>query len=107
MAKTKIPIRKKRLVLKTLSLSLSLLAFLLVFFELALTMHGGWDDVNFGIVFITPLISAVAMLFAIVNSVKFRSKSREIIPALSMVAVSALFFCYVMIYTSTIFLARA
>ena len=107
MAKTKIPIRKKRLIMKIISLALSLFAFLLVFFELSLTMHGGWDDVNFSIVFVTPLISAVAMVFAVINEVKFRSKTHEIIPALSMVAISALFFCYVMIYTSTSFLTRA
>lgn len=101
------PIRKKRTIFKAVSSSLSLLAFLMVLFELSLTMHGGWDDVNFGVVFIAPLIAAVAMLFAIVNAVKFRSKSYEIVPALAMVAVSALFFCYVMVYASATFLARA
>lgn len=107
MAKTKMKIRKKRAILKTFSLGLSLLVFLLVFFELSLTTHGGWDDVNFGIIFICPFIAAVAMLLAIVNHVKFHSKTREIIPALSMVGVSALFFCYVMVCMSTIVLTNS
>jgi len=107
MAKTKTPIRKKRAILKTISLAFSILAFLLVFFELALTMHGGWDDVNFGIIFICPFLAAVGLLVAIYNSVKMRSKSHEIIPALAMVGISALFFCYVMIYTLTVVLAKS
>ena len=107
MAKTKTPIRKKRAIMKTISLFLSIIAFLLVFFELSLTMHGGWDDVNFGIIFVCPLIAAIAMLVAIINNVKFRAKSHEIVPALTMVGLSALFFCYVMIYTSTTVLARS
>ena len=107
MAKIKMKIRKKRAILKTISLALSLLAFLLVFFELSLTTHGGWDDVNFGIIFICPLIAAIAMLVAIVNNVKLHAKSHEIIPALSMVGVSALFFCYVMICLSSIVLKNS
>jgi hypothetical protein len=107
MAKTKMKIRKKRAILKTFSLGLSLLVFLLVFFELSLTTHGGWDDINFGIIFACPFIAAVAMLFAIVNHVKFHSKTHEIIPALSMVGVSALFFCYVMVCMTTIVLTNS
>jgi hypothetical protein len=107
MAKTKITMKKKRSVLRRISIGLSILSFLMVFFELALTMHGGWDDVSFRIVFITPLIAALAMIAAILNIVKFHAKSHEIIPALSMVAISALFFCYVMVYTSTVMLAQS
>jgi hypothetical protein len=107
MAKTKIGIRKKRQIAYIVSLFLSMLAFLLVFFELSLTIHGGWDDINYTIIFATPLISALAMIFAIVNITKFRAKSAGLIPALSMVMISALFFCYVMVYTSTALLARA
>ena len=101
MAKTKMKIRKKRAILRTFSLFLSLLTFLLVFFELSLTTHGGWDDINFGIIFCCPFVAAV------VNNVKFHSKSHEIIPALSMVGASALFFCYVMVCMSTIVLASS
>ncbi len=107
MAKTKMKIRKKRAILRTFSLFLSLLTFLLVFFELSLTTHGGWDDINFGIIFSCPFVAAVAMLLAVVNNVKFHSKSHEIIPALSMVGASALFFCYVMVCMSTIVLASS
>ena len=107
MAKTKMKIREKRAILKTISLFFSLLSFLLVFFELSLTTHGGWDDVNFGIIFVCPLIAAVAMLLAIINNVKFHAKSHEIIPALSMVGASALFFCYVMVCISTIVLTSS
>lgn len=107
MAKTKMKLRKKRAILKTISLFFSLLSFLLVFFELSLTTHGGWDDVNFSIIFVCPFIAAIAMLLAIVNSVKFHAKSHEIIPALSMVGVSALFFCYVMVCMSSIVLTSS
>ena len=107
MAKTKIPIKKKRLFLRSISLGLSLLSFLTVFFELTLTTHGGWDDLNYGIIFATPLIAAVAMIAAVINIAKYRAKSLEIVPALSMVGISAMFFCYVMLYTSTTLLANA
>lgn len=107
MAKTKIPIRKKRYILKAVSLTLSSAAFLLVFFELSLTMHGGWDDVNYDIIFVCPFIAAMAMIFAIINHVKFRSKGHEIVPAVTMVGISALFFCYVMVYTTTTLLAKS
>ncbi|MCQ2571227.1 MAG: hypothetical protein MJ154_03200 [Candidatus Saccharibacteria bacterium] len=107
MTKIKISIRKKRFILKVLSLCLSTVAFLLVFFESTLTLHGGWDDINYDIIFTCPLIAAISMIFAIINNVKFRSKSYEIVPALSMVAISALFFCYVMVYTTTSLLASS
>ena len=93
--------------MRDLSLLLSVLSFLLVFFELNLTFHGGWDDLNFKVIFVTPLVAAVALIAAVVNVAKFRAKSRIIIPALSMVAISALFFCYVMITTSVTMLARS
>jgi ABC-type Fe3+-siderophore transport system permease subunit len=107
MAKTKTPIKKKRFLLRTISLGLSALAFLLVFFELVLTMHGGWDDLSYRVIFVAPFVSAVAMVVAVINIAKNRAKSHEIIPALSMVAISTLFFCYVMVYMSTAMLARS
>ena len=98
--KTKIPIKKTRLVLRVVSLSLSLLAFLVVFFELTVIIHGGWADVSHSAVFIAPLFASVGMLAAVINIVKYRSKGKELVPALAMVVMSALFFCYVMLYTS-------
>jgi hypothetical protein len=78
-----------------------------VFFEITLLFHGGWDDVNYTAVFAAPLVAAIAMLISIANIVKFRAKSHEIIFALSMVAASALFFCCVMLFTSTTYIAGA
>ena len=98
--KTKIPIKKTRLILRVASLSLSLLAFLVVFFEMTVIMHGGWADVSHSAVFIAPLFASVGMLAALVNIVKYRSKGKELVPALAMVVMTALFFCYVMLYTS-------
>ena len=98
--KTKIPIKKTRLILRVASLSLSLLAFLVVFFEMTVIMHGGWADVSHSAVFIAPLLASVGMLAAVVNIVKYRSKGKELVPALAMVVMTALFFCYVMLYTS-------
>ncbi len=98
--KTKIPIKKTRLILRVASLSLSLLAFLVVFFEMTVIMHGGWADVSHSAVFIAPLFASVGMLAAVVNIVKYRSKGKELVPALAMVVMTALFFCYVMLYTS-------
>ena len=98
--KTKIPIKKTRLILRVASLSLSLLAFLVVFFELTVIMHGGWADVSHSAVFIAPLFASVGMLAAVINIVKYRSKGKELVPALAMVVMTALFFCYVMLYTS-------
>ena len=98
--KTKIPIKKTRLVLRVVSLSLSLLAFLVVFFELTVIMHGGWADVSHSAVFIAPLFASVGLLAAVINIVKYRSKGKELVPALAMVVMTALFFCYVMLYTS-------
>ena len=107
MAKTKISIREKRKYTFCLSIVFSCLAFILVFFEFTLLFHGGWDDVNYTAVFAAPLVSSIAMLLAIINIVKFRAKSHEIVFALSMVAVSALFFCCVMLFTSTAYIAGA
>ncbi len=98
--KTKIPIKTKRLTMRIISLSLTVLAFLVVFFELTVIIHGGWADVSHSAVFIAPLFAAVAMLAAVINIVKFRSSGKELVPALAMVVVTALFFCYVMLYTS-------
>jgi hypothetical protein len=98
--KTKIPIKKTRLILRVASLSLSLLAFLVVFFEMTVIIHGGWADVSHSAVFIAPLFASVGMLAAVVNIVKYRSKGKELVPALAMVVMTALFFCYVMLYTS-------
>lgn len=98
--KTKIPIKKTRLILRVASLSLSLLAFLVVFFEMTVIMHGGWADVSHSAVFIAPLFASVGMLAAVINIVKYRSKGKELVPALAMVVMTALFFCYVMLYTS-------
>ena len=106
MAKTKMKIRKKRAIFRTLSIFFTILAFLFVFFELSLITHGSWDDVKFSIIFVSPLLAALALLFAIINNVKFHAKSHEIIAALSIVGISALFFCYVMLYASSTVLAR-
>ena len=106
MAKTKINIREKRHIVHVITICLAAVAFISVFFELSLLFHGGWDDVNYTIVFATPLVAAAAMLFAILNVVKFRSKPRDLIVSLSMVAISSLFFCFVMVYTSTVYLAN-
>lgn len=92
--------------MRAISLGCSLVAFILVFFELSLIMHGDWDDVNYTVVFAAPLISAAGMLFAIFDIVKFRAKTHELVTALTMVAISALFFCYAMVYASSIYLAR-
>ena len=98
--KTKIPIKKTRLILRVISLALTLLAFSGVFFEVTVIAHGGWADVSHSAVFVAPLFASVAMLAAVINIVKFRSKGKELIPALAMVIITALFFCYVMLYTS-------
>lgn len=105
MAKTKISLKEKRRFVRAFSLGCSLVAFMLVFFELSLMMHGDWDDVNYTGVFVAPLIAAAGMLFAIFNIVKYRAKTHELVAALSIVAISALFFCYAMVYTSSIYLA--
>jgi hypothetical protein len=101
MAKTKISIKKKRAITRLLSYFLSAIAFLLIFFELILTVHGNWDDLNYTMIFAAPAVAASSMIVAVVNIVKYRAHSSGLVPALSMVAVSALFFCYVMLYTST------
>ena len=98
--KTKIPIKQKRLFLRVISLSLTILAFLVVFFEITVILHGGWADVSHSAVFIAPLFASIGMLAAVINIVKFRSRGKELVPALSMVVLTALFFCYVMLYTS-------
>lgn len=100
MAKTKRTVKKQREKFRLLSLCIGFLAFLLVFFEFVLTMHGGWDDLSYRVIFAAPLVAAVSLIFAIINIVKYRAKGYEIIPPLSMVAVSSLFFCYVMVYVS-------
>lgn len=107
MAKTKISIREKRHIVHVFTLSLTAVAFISVFFELSLLFHGGWDDVNYTIVSATPLIATAALLLSIMNVVKYRSKSRDLVASLSMVAVSSLFFCFVMVYTSTVYLANS
>ena len=99
--------KKRREFFRFASLGLSLIAFLLVFFEFMLTTHGGWDDINMTIIFLTPLVAAIAMIIAIVNIVKNRARSHEIISALSVVVISSLFFCYVMVYSSTVLLASS
>ena len=106
MIKTKIPIKKKRFALRFASLFLSLLAFLVVFFELMLTLHGGWADINYSAIFVAPFFAALGLLLAIFNVVKFRSKGRELVPALSMVVISAFFFCYIMVYMSRVLIAQ-
>jgi len=100
MAKTKIAIKKRRQILRDLSISFSILSLILVFFELLLTLRDDWDDLNMGAVFVAPLFASVGMMLAILNIVRCRAKSKEIIFALAMVAVSALFFCFVMVSTS-------
>lgn len=100
MAKIKISIQKRRQILRDLSISFSVLAFILVFFEFCLALRDDWDDLNMGAVFVAPLFAAVGMMLAILNIVRCRAKTREIIGALAMVALSALFFCFVMLSTS-------
>ncbi len=100
MAKTKISIKKRRQILRDLSIFFTALSSILVFFELCLALRGNWDDLNMGAVFVAPLFAAIGMMLAILNIVRCRARSKEIIWALAMVALSALFFCFVMLYTS-------
>ena len=77
MAKTKTPIKKVRHRMQLASILFSFLSFLLLFFELMLTMHGGWDDLNFYVISLIPVVAALGGIIAMVNTVKFRSKSRD------------------------------
>ena len=106
MAKTKISIRKKREFLRIMSVGFSALAFLLIFFELVVALHGGWDDLNYTAIFVAPIAALLSLIAALLNIVKFRAKGREVAPTLAAVALSALFFCFVMVYTSAVTLAR-
>ncbi len=105
--KKKKTIREKRQLLCGISLTLSFLAFLFLLFEFSLTTHGGWDDMNYGLVSCIPLIAAASMFVAIVNIVKYRTQTKEIAPAIMMVTLSSFFYCYVMIYTTTVVLANS
>lgn len=100
MAKTKISIKKRRQILRDLSIAFGVLSFILVFFESLLALRDDWDDLNMGAVFVAPLFASVGMMLAILNIVRCHTKSKEIIWALIMVALSALFFCFVMVSTS-------
>ena len=100
MAKTKISIKKRRQVLRDLSIFFSVLSSVLVVFEFFLAIRDDWDDLNMGAVFVAPLFAAVAMILAILNIVHCRARSKEIIWALAMVALSAIFFCFVMVRMS-------
>lgn len=100
MAKTKITLKKRRQILRDLSIFFSVLSSVLVIFEFFLAIHDNWDDLNMGAVFVAPLFAAVAMMLAILNIVHCRTRSKEIIWALAMVALSALFFCFVMVRMS-------
>ena len=100
MAKTKITLKKRRQILRDLSIFFSVLSSVLVIFEFFLAIHDNWDDLNMGAVFVAPLFAAVAMMLAILNIVRCRTRSKEIIWALAMVALSALFFCFVMVRMS-------
>lgn len=106
MAKIKIPIKTRRRIAGITSWALSTLALIVVFFEFFLTTHGDWDDVNIGAVFAAPLFAGVSLVFAIINIVSNRSKSKEVFVSLAAVALSAIFFCYVMLYTSVVLLAK-
>ena len=73
---------------------------ILVLFEFFLVLRGNWDDINMGAVFVAPLFAAIGMMLAILNIVRCHAKTKEIVWALAMVALSALFFCFVMLRIS-------
>lgn len=100
MAKTKITIKKRRQILRDLSIVFSVMSSILVLFEFFLVLRGNWDDINMGAVFVAPLFAAIGMMLAILNIVRCHAKTKEIVWALAMVALSALFFCFVMLRIS-------
>ena len=100
MSKTKITIKKRRQILRDLSIVFSVMSSILVLFEFFLVLRGNWDDINMGAVFVAPLFAAIGMMLAILNIVRCHAKTKEIVWALAMVALSALFFCFVMLRIS-------
>lgn len=106
MAKTKISIRKKRRILHIASISLCVLSFLFVLFESVVAFHGGWDDLNYDVICVTPIVALVSLVIALFNEIKYHAKGREIGATLTAVALSSLFFCFMMVYTSAVTLAR-
>lgn len=100
MAKTKITIKKRRQILRDFSILFTALSSILVIFEFFLAIRDDWDDLNMGAVFVAPLFAAIGMMLAILNIVRCRARTKEIVWALAMVALSALFFCFVMLRIS-------
>ena len=106
MAKNKKPIKTMRKYLHLSSFGLSAVAFCLVFFELTLTMHGGWDDLSLLIIVLAPIIAILSVIIAVLNVTKYRAKKCELLPAISVVGISLLFFWYVMIFSSATLIAK-
>lgn len=67
-------------------------AFLIFFYNFALTFTGGWDDLNVSAVALSSAICLVALVVASINIMKFRAQNYELIAPLALLGLSALFY---------------
>ena len=74
---------------------LTTIVFVRVFFNFALTLNGGWDDINFVSIFMMPGVAVVALILSLLNSLHFRGHGGYVLASVGVLAFAVALMIYV------------
>lgn len=104
--KTKKQIAKIQQRYRIAALTLDIFVLTLVFFNFALTLNNSWDDLNLLTICLLPAVAVLSFIISAVNVHRHAASRRVIVPAISTVLISSVFFFYVFCYPSIMAFAK-
>ena len=104
--KTKKQIAKIQQRYRIAALTLDIFVLTLVFFNFALTLNNSWDDLNLLTICLLPAVAVLSFIISAVNVHRHAASHRVIVPAISTVLISSVFFFYVFCYPSIMAFAK-
>ena len=88
-------IKKRNKFLNVLVIFLTTLVFVRVFFNFALTMTGGWDDINWISLFLMPGLAVLALFLALYNTMKCKGHGGYVLASVVVLALATGLLAYV------------
>lgn len=95
-------IKEYNRLLNVLVIIIDTVVFVRVIFNFALTLNGGWDDINAPSLMILVASAMVALFFALLNNVKYKGHSGYVLAATLVLGAAAFFFMYALLFTASV-----
>ena len=70
--------------------------FVRAFFHFAMTLNGGWDDINITTIMVLVSLAVVALFLALVNNMHYKGHASYVLASVIVLGLTALLFMYVL-----------